>query len=99
MTNGKITESKANPEHKILEWLTNERAQAIMTSFSVTRENGIWIATKTYSAKVRALAVLQSKESEATFGLNVELFNVGTVAPSVEWWNGIRIVCGLLMTV
>lgn len=88
MTDGKITESKSKPEHKILEWMTKERAEIIMKLHPVTREKGIWIATKIYTVTTRALAVLQSKESEATFGMNLDLWNVGTVAPSVSWWNG-----------
>jgi hypothetical protein len=87
MTKGKITENKAKPEHKIVEWMTKERAEAIMKKYPDARESGIWIATKTYTTKARALAVLQSKEASATFGVDLNLWSIATVAPSVEWWN------------
>ena len=88
MTKGKITENKAKPEHKIVEWMTKERAEEIMKMFPQTRKSGIWIATKTYTTTSRALAVLQSRESTATFDVNMDLWSAAKVTPSMQWWNG-----------
>jgi hypothetical protein len=53
----------------------------------IIKEKGVWIVTKTHTAKKRALAVLKSQGSQVSFGINVEAPNIATVSPLVGWWK------------
>jgi hypothetical protein len=57
------------------------------------RKQGIWIVTKTYTAKRAAISVLRSKNSEACFSITAATHGA-EASPSMKWWMPARIVAG-----
>ncbi|KAJ6003552.1 hypothetical protein N7522_006244 [Penicillium canescens] len=64
-----------------------ENAESILLQNELTKKKGIWVVTKTYTAKRRAVALLQTHESSVVFGVNAELYGVGKIAPEASWWR------------
>ncbi|EXJ65041.1 hypothetical protein A1O7_01380 [Cladophialophora yegresii CBS 114405] len=53
----------------------------------IEEEKGIWVVTKTYTASRRAVALLQTRESSVSFGLDLGLHGAGIQAPEAAWWT------------
>ena len=88
LTRGKITHNQATLSQPFITWM-ERNAQAVIDSWDdkkVIEKKGIWIVTKTYTAKQRAIAVLRGKGSKAEFGIDVGAYGA-TVSPSVSWWK------------
>ena len=51
------------------------------------KKRGVWIVTKTYTAKRRAIAVLQPRGSSVKLGVDVRIPNIAKVGPSMKWWS------------
>lgn len=47
------------------------------------------MVTKTYTAKRRAVAVLQTKGRSVSLGVDVNISNIDKVGPSVDWWESV----------
>jgi hypothetical protein len=88
LTEGPITERMAKEESSVRQWMTRDYAEKIMQKSPDTRQKGIWIVTKTYTATRRAFAVLQSKETEVSFEMDLKIFDVGDVDATASWWKG-----------
>ncbi|EXJ76439.1 uncharacterized protein A1O5_00947 [Cladophialophora psammophila CBS 110553] len=52
-----------------------------------TKKKGIFVVAKTCTAKQRAVALLRSKETSVSFGLDVGLAAIGKIAPEIGWWT------------
>jgi hypothetical protein len=68
------------------DWLV-QNGRAVMANNPDAKEKGLWIITKTYSVKRRALALLLSKESEVTLSIDARADSVGRVEASAGWWQ------------
>lgn len=86
VTDGNVIHTQANPSSKMCEWL-KKNGKKVMENNPNAAEKGVWIVTKTYSAKRRALALLLSKDSEVTLNINALADNVGKVEATAGWWQ------------
>jgi hypothetical protein len=91
VTNGDVTHNQITPRAstRAKDWFINN-AEAILQEYDVTKQKGIWVITKTYTAKRRAFALLHSKEASVVFEVNVELQAAGKTAPSAGWWSRLQ---------
>jgi hypothetical protein len=88
VTSGQVTHNQIDPlgSTKAKDWFIIN-AEKILQTYETTKEKGIFVVTKTYTAKQRAVALLRSKETSISFGVNVELEGLGKIAPDASWWT------------
>ncbi len=88
VTKGEVMHHQIDPlsSTKAKNWfITN--AEMILQRYETTKKKGIFVVTKTYTAKERAVALLMSKEISVSFGVDVDLASIGKIAPEVGWWR------------
>jgi hypothetical protein len=91
VTDSRVTHNQLTPSacENAKVWF-EENAESILLDRKITKEKGIWVVTKTYTAKRRAVALLQTKGSSVVFGVNADLYAIGKIAPEQSWWNSIN---------
>ena len=86
VTDGNIVHSQATPAYKMCEWL-KKNGKKIVEKNPDAKDKGVWLVTKTYSAKRRRLALLMSKSEEVTIGIDARADEVGRVEATTNWWK------------
>ncbi|KAF5010057.1 hypothetical protein FDECE_3775 [Fusarium decemcellulare] len=86
----KVTERRAEPASAFRKWMSDNMKAIIglpMCDEEVVQDKGLWLITGTFTAKRRALAVLESTGSEISLGLDVTVPGVARAGPAVGFWN------------
>jgi hypothetical protein len=88
VADGNVTHNQLTPDacDNARAWFI-KNAEDILIHRKITKEKGIWVITKTYTAKRRAVALLHARESSVEFAVNVKLTNAGKLAPEASWWS------------
>ena len=88
IVDGNVTHHQARPTSNFKIWMKNpEIAKKIMEEYPDTVEKGIWIITKTYTAKRRSVAVAKSKGTLLSFSIGAKVADIAELKPTAEWWN------------
>ncbi|KAK3374776.1 hypothetical protein B0H63DRAFT_452613 [Podospora didyma] len=88
VTDGTVSYHQADPVGSFEEWMeTNLKSILAGKHGSLVRKRGVWIVTRTYTAKRRAVAVMQTRDQSLTFNVDVEVPHIARVGPSAEWWR------------
>jgi hypothetical protein len=90
VSDGDVTHRKAFPPKPYRAWMEENLEKIVkfpLADEQIIRKKGIWIITKTHTAKKRAFAVLESRGSQVAFGIDVEVANIATISPSAGWWK------------
>ncbi|KAH8592690.1 hypothetical protein B0O99DRAFT_716582 [Bisporella sp. PMI_857] len=53
----------------------------------VIKKKGIWVITKIYSAKQRAIAVMKPEGSKVAFDVDVGVAGQARIGPAASWWK------------
>ena len=88
LTDGTVSFQQADPVGVFEEWMEQHLPIILAGKHgSLVRKRGIWIVTRTYTAKCRAVAVMQTRNESLTFAVDVEVPHIARVGPSTEWWK------------
>jgi hypothetical protein len=89
LTHGDISRSAATaPCSHFLNWVKENALKILQDErHADVREMGLWIVTKTTSAKQRAIFVATAEGTEIDWGITAEAQNAGKLEVSTSWWR------------
>ena len=89
VTSGFVKHTQTPPDSivKMYKWM-RLNGNLALEQYPDAKKKGLWMVTKTYSVKSRALALLLQKESIVTLGIKALEDQVGKVEASAEWMAG-----------
>lgn len=85
---GSVTTSRLQEVKNVRRWM-NDNIQSLVrqSDFEAIKEKGLWVVTKTYSARRRRIAVMSSKGQSVAVHTGVRATNAAELQGSMEWWN------------
>ncbi|KAM7221336.1 hypothetical protein V8F06_003304 [Rhypophila decipiens] len=86
---GKVTTTHdAQPIDVLEDWVKANLGSIMKTPHARTvKKKGLWIVTKTFTSKKRAVAVMQSSGQSVALGVDASIPNLAKVGPSMKWWE------------
>ncbi|GJC86508.1 hypothetical protein ColLi_09346 [Colletotrichum liriopes] len=70
-----------------LRWMAANTTDMCRRYRSIVKQHGVWIVTKTYSARRCAVAVISSNSSAVELGLGATAPGIASLTPSSSWSN------------
>ncbi|KAK4211089.1 hypothetical protein QBC37DRAFT_402768 [Rhypophila decipiens] len=78
----------AQPIDVLEDWVKANLGSIMKTPHARTvKKKGLWIVTKTFTSKKRAVAVMQSSGQSVALGVDASIPNIVKVGPSMKWWE------------
>ncbi|KAK2037003.1 hypothetical protein LZ31DRAFT_433146, partial [Colletotrichum somersetense] len=68
-----------------LQWMATNTTEMCRRHKSIVKRHGIWIITKTYSARRCAVAVISSRSSAVELGLGATASGIASLTPTSSW--------------
>ncbi|KAH6986287.1 hypothetical protein BKA56DRAFT_308792 [Ilyonectria sp. MPI-CAGE-AT-0026] len=96
----KVTESRAEPASAFRKWMSASIEKVLtlpMCDEDVVRDKGLWLITGTFTAKRRALAVLESTGSDISLGLDVTIPGIVRAGPAAAFWKSTEYSTGWIV--
>jgi hypothetical protein len=86
--NSPVTKLEAQDTPAMKDWVKrNFRVIVEAGRADIIKKKGLWLITKTFSAKERAIAVMKSRGSKASFNITVGVPGQAKVHPAISWWK------------
>lgn len=92
-TESPVSKCEIGDARSAVQWMINNKSEMLRRHGDVFKRHGIWIATKTYSTRRCAIAVMSAKSSTVEIGLGADAQGILTLTPKSAWTNSTGSSC------